>query len=72
MGSHISIVAYLTDDELRSKLTKVEMTNGFANPFLFARVRRSKELPHGGPLDPRISRSWAIGRHRGGRGHRKT
>ena len=51
-GSHISIVAHITDDELRSKLTKVEMANGFANRFLFAKVRRSKELPHGGHLDP--------------------
>ena len=50
-GSHISIVAHITDDELRSKLNKVEMANGFANRFLLARVRRSKELPHGGQLD---------------------
>ncbi len=51
-GSHISIVAHITDDELRSKLTKVEMANGFANRFLFAKVKRSKELPFGGDLDP--------------------
>jgi hypothetical protein len=51
-GSHISIIAHVTDDELRSKLTKIEMGNGFANRFLFAKVRRSKQLPHGGHLDP--------------------
>ena len=49
--SHISIIAHVTDDELRAVLTKVEMANGFANRFLFARVKRSKLLPHGGHLD---------------------
>jgi hypothetical protein len=50
-NSHISIIAHVTDDELHAVLTKVEMANGFANRFLFARVRRSKLLPHGGHLD---------------------
>lgn len=49
-GSHISIVAHVTDDELRTKLTRTEMANGFANRFLFMKVRRSKVLPHGGHL----------------------
>jgi hypothetical protein len=49
--SHISIIGHVTDDELRAVLTKVEMANGFANRFLFARVRRSKLLPHGGHLN---------------------
>ena len=42
--SHISIIGHVTDDELRAVLTKVEMANGFANRFLFARVKRSKFL----------------------------
>src|SRR5262245_27144332 len=49
--SYIYIVGHVTDDELRAVLTKVEMANGFANRFLFARVKRSKLLPHGGHLD---------------------
>src|SRR5262245_42320952 len=49
--SHISIIGHVTDDELRAVLTRIEMANGFANRFLFARVRRSKLLPHGGNLD---------------------
>jgi hypothetical protein len=49
-GSHISIVAHITEPELRRKLTRTEMANGFANRFLFAKVRRSKKLPHGGHL----------------------
>ena len=49
--SHISIIGHVTDDELRAVLTRIEMANGFANRFLFARVKRSKLLPHGGHLD---------------------
>jgi hypothetical protein len=52
-GSHISIVAHVTEQELRSSLTRVEMGNGFANRFLFLKVKRSKSLPHGGNLDRR-------------------
>jgi hypothetical protein len=49
--SHISIIGHVTDDELRAVLTRIEMANGFANRFLFARAKRSKLLPHGGHLD---------------------
>jgi hypothetical protein len=56
-GSHISIIAHITEPELRRKLTRTEMANGYANRFLFAKVRRSKKLPHGGNLRPRSSAS---------------
>jgi len=49
--SHVSIIGHVTDDELRSALSRTEMANGFANRFLFAKVRRSKLLPHGGNLE---------------------
>jgi hypothetical protein len=49
-GSHISIIAHITGQELRSALTRIEMGNGFANRFLYLKVRRSKFLPHGGDL----------------------
>jgi hypothetical protein len=49
-GAHISIVGHITEDELRSRITRVDMANGFANRFLFALIRRSKELPFGGDL----------------------
>jgi hypothetical protein len=49
--THVSVIGHVTDDELRAVLTRVEMANGFANRFLFARVKRSKFLPHGGHLD---------------------
>jgi hypothetical protein len=49
-GSHISIIAHITEPELRRKLTRTEVSNGYANRFLFIKVRRSKKLPHGGNL----------------------
>src|SRR5215831_17292756 len=50
-GAHISIVAHITETELRTRLTRTDMANGFANRFLFFCVRRSKLLAHGGNLD---------------------
>ena len=49
-GAHISIVGHITVDELRARISRTEMGNGFANRFLFALIRRSKELPFGGSL----------------------
>jgi len=49
-GGHISIVGHITTDELRRRLNRTEVANGFANRFLFMCVRRSKLLPHGGSL----------------------
>ena len=49
-GAHISIVAHITEEEARARLTRTEMANGFANRFLFCCVKRSKLLPHGGAL----------------------
>jgi hypothetical protein len=50
----ISIVGHITADELRQALDHTSMANGYANRFLFACVRRSKLLPHGGALDEEI------------------
>jgi hypothetical protein len=47
---HISVVGHITRDELRTLLDAMLMANGFANRFLYACARRSKELPHGGNL----------------------
>ena len=49
-GSHISIVGHITAQELRERIARTDIANGFANRFLFAMVRRSKELPFGGQL----------------------
>jgi hypothetical protein len=42
-GAHISIIGHITEDELRARITRTDMANGFANRFLFALIRRSKE-----------------------------
>jgi hypothetical protein len=49
-GAHISIIGHITEDELRARLTRTDMANGFANRFLFTLVKRSKLLPFGGNL----------------------
>ena len=59
-GPHVSIIGHITADELRRYLNATETANGFGNRFLWAVVRRSRELPHGGepvsfaPLGPRL------------------
>jgi hypothetical protein len=49
-GGHISIIAHITQDELRARITRTDMANGFANRFLFVLIRRSRKLPFGGDL----------------------
>jgi len=49
---HISVLGQITIDELQRKLDQGAMMSGFANRFLYACVRRSQLLPHGGALDP--------------------
>ena len=50
-GAHISMVGHITTDELRARITRTDVANGFANRFMFALVKRSKLLPFGGDLD---------------------
>jgi hypothetical protein len=59
-GPHISIVGHITEDELRAGLTRTDAANGFANRFLFARVRRAQLLPHGGNLDAAAIESLGV------------
>lgn len=49
-GGHISIVAHVTQEELRRNLSETESANGFANRFLWVATCRSKLLPEGGAL----------------------
>ena len=46
-GAHISVVGHITVEELRAKLVRTEMANGFANRFLFMLVKRANVLPFG-------------------------
>ncbi len=47
-GAHISILGHITQSELLRYLNSTEASNGFANRFLWACVKRSKTLPEGG------------------------
>jgi len=47
---HVTILGHTSAEEMRANLRGTDIANGFANRFLFACVRRSKLLPHGGPL----------------------
>ena len=60
-GAHISVIAHITKNELLRHLDSTEQTNGGANRFLWAMVRRSKVIanPTGAPesvLNPLIIR----------------
>ena len=47
----ISVAAHITIDELRLKLEKLSISDGFGNRFLYACVDRSKLLAFGGRFD---------------------
>jgi hypothetical protein len=50
-GTHISLIAHITQRELAENLHPTEAHNGFANRCLWAGVQRSQCLPEGGNLD---------------------
>lgn len=52
-GALVGIVAHVTPQELRARLSTTEMANGFANRFMFVCSRRSKLLPRGGSVPDR-------------------
>lgn len=43
-GAHVTVIGHITAEELRRELSAVEISNGFANRFLFVCSRRSKHL----------------------------
>ncbi len=49
--THVTIVGHVTEGELLKHLTEQKLGAGIGNRFLFASVRRSKILPHGGGRD---------------------
>jgi len=49
-GAHVSVIAHVTEDELHRCLDRTDITNGFANRFLWACARRPQLLPDGGRL----------------------
>ncbi len=57
---HVSILGHITRDELLRYLDRTDQANGFANRFLYALVRRSRELPNGGNLSDEDVRPLAV------------
>src|SRR5271157_2742843 len=51
LAPHISILAHITVAELKRQLTTTDMSNGFANRFLWMCAARSKFLPFGGAVN---------------------
>jgi hypothetical protein len=49
-GTHISLIAHITQRELAQNLHRTEVHNGFANRCLWTWVERSNCLPEGGNL----------------------
>lgn len=47
-NAHISLATAITVPELLKYITGTELTNGFANRFLWCMTRKSKDLPEGG------------------------
>ena len=70
-GAHISVIAHITEEELRRYLDRTEAANGYGNRHLFLCVRRARELPWGGgvvaqeALSPRLAAAVEHGRHTG-------
>jgi hypothetical protein len=60
-GAHISLIGHITKQELLARMDDTSKANGFANRFLWALVRRSKELPEGA-AEPEATRDPLIKR----------
>jgi hypothetical protein len=48
--AHLSLLAHITPDELRARMTSTDISGGFANRVLFACVRRARKIPIPKPL----------------------
>jgi hypothetical protein len=70
-GAHISVIAHITEEELRRYLDRTEAANGYGNRHLYLCVRRARELPWGGgvvaqeDLSARLTRAVEHGRRTG-------
>jgi hypothetical protein len=57
--THVSVIAAITAEELRRRLTATDQANGFVNRFLFLAVRRVRELPEPPPLPDELVAEFA-------------
>lgn len=50
-GAHISMIVHITPTELRARLDEGDVSNGFANRFLWTMIRRARKLADPPPFD---------------------
>ncbi|MBK9770008.1 MAG: hypothetical protein IPP57_04125 [Candidatus Obscuribacter sp.] len=53
-GAHVSLMCHITEVELVEMLESKELFNGFANRFLWVKVRREKKIAIPKKIDPAI------------------
>jgi hypothetical protein len=53
-GAHISALGHITAEELRRKIDRTELVNGFLNRFLIVHVHRTRKLAMGGEAPPEL------------------
>ena len=51
-GAHVTVIGHITPEELRRELASTEISNGFANRFLFVLSRKSRYLSCPPEIDP--------------------
>jgi hypothetical protein len=56
---HLGFLAHITPEELLARLTENELSNGFANRFLYVASKRSKMLPFGGNVEGAVVGGFA-------------
>ena len=59
-GAHITLITFITSQELALRLDDTSKANGFANRFLWATVTRSKELPEGAEIPEGLLQNLAV------------
>jgi hypothetical protein len=59
-GAHINFVGHITEYELRSLLTSVDVWNGFANRILWGAVRRTQRIPFPQPMADGVVSSLSV------------
>lgn len=60
-GAHVVVIGHITPEELLGELSAAQLSNGFANRFLYALSRRSQRLSRPPPLAPDV-KARLIGR----------
>lgn len=58
-NAHICITGHITPEELKRRLSEMEMANGFGNRFLWLYVKSDKMMPNAPPLPQSVLKEFA-------------